>query len=146
MPGDDAHDPGTIARGAGERADIVGREGERHHAVAADTRLRRLDPAHPVRSGGKTDRPAGVRSQCREGETGGDRRTRSTGGAAGDIRKIPGIAAIAVMTIVAGAVLRELRHVEAGKRISAGSAEPPVWNRGDPGTPVLTCGRVAFCR
>src|SRR6202022_4782170 len=79
----------------------------------------------------------------REGEAGRDRRARSAGGTAGDIRRVPGIAAIAVMTIVAGTVLREPRHVQAGKSVSASRGEPLDDRGAVAGHEILANGRAA---
>ena len=70
-------DAGAIARGAGERADIVVRERQRHHAVARHAGLRRLEAGDAAGRGGQPDRAAGVRAERHVVEARGDRRRPS---------------------------------------------------------------------
>src|SRR5258707_12152793 len=51
--------------------------------------------------------------------------------------------AVAMVTVMAGAVLCELRHVEAGERISAGSAEPLDHGRAVVRHEIAANGRAA---
>ena len=121
-PGDQRHHAGAIPRGARQRADIVQRERQRHCAVATDAGLRRLKPGDAAGRRRQPDRPAGVGPERRIDEPRRHRRAGPRRRAASDIGQVPRIVAVAELAIMPGRVLRELRHVEPGKRIGAGAS------------------------
>ena len=77
MACDLAQETRTIARRAGQRADVVGRERERHGAVAGDARLRTLDACDAAHGRGQADGAAGVGTKSAVDEARGNGRARA---------------------------------------------------------------------
>ena len=103
----------TSSARAGQRADMVEREGKRHAAGAADPAIGRLQPDQPAAGG----RDRGSSRRCRSPGSPGSRPCRHRGGpaagrAAGDPARVPGVARVAGVRVVAGDAERELDHVE----------------------------------
>ena len=101
----------AIAHGAGERAHLVERAGERHHAVAGDGAVGRLHADDAAQRGRLADRAAGVRPQRERRHAGRHGGRRAAARAAGDALAVPGVARRAVGGVLGRRAHRELVHV-----------------------------------
>ena len=140
---DQREDAGTVARAAGEGTDVIGRKRQRHDAVTRDAGLRGLDAGHAAGRGGQAYGPAGVRAERGVGDTRGDGGPRPRRGTPGDVGRVPGVVAVAKGAIVAGGILRELRHVQSGERVSARVQQALHHSAGDVRHEVAPDGRTA---
>ncbi len=147
VAGDDPRQQRAILRGARQRADRVERPGARHRAVPADPRMGRLEPDHAADPGGQPHRAAGVRAERAEHQAGRDRGARAARRAAGDMRRIPRVAAMAPMRVMTARAGGEFRHVEPAERDRAGGREPLEHGRGVGGDQLAeNLGAARGCR
>ena len=123
-PAEHAGGEGHVFDRARERADLVERGREGHHAVAADAAVGRLEPDDAAQGRGLADRSAGVGAQGERRHPRGYGRGRAPGGAAGHARRVPGVAGLLVGAVLRGRAHRELVHVGLGQHDRALRLEP----------------------
>ena len=119
----EAQQQAQVRGAARHRAALVEAGGERHHAVAGDAPVGRLEAADAAERGRLADRAAGVRSGRRRHEAGGDGRRGAAGRPARHAAWIPGIGDGAEPARFIGGAHRELVHVGLAQHHRAGGLE-----------------------
>src|SRR6516165_7241550 len=89
MSGDHLEHQRVVAHGAGHRADMVEREGERCDAAAADPAISRFHAGNAANRGRIADRAAGVGAKRRRKEAGGEAGTAAARRAAAEMIAVP---------------------------------------------------------
>ena len=92
VPGDGAEHDGGVLDGAGKRADLVERRGERDESVARDEAVAGLQPDDAAERGRLADGAAGVGAERGDGFARGECGRTAARGTAGDARGVPRIA------------------------------------------------------
>ena len=124
MAGDDVEHQRVVGDGAGQRPDMVEREGERKDAAARHQAVGRLEPDDAAGARRIAHAAAGVAAQRHREQAGGNARTRARRRAAGMMIGVPRVARRRPGQIEARAadgefVRRELAHDD-----GAGAAQP----------------------
>ena len=119
----EAQQQAQIGSAARHRAALVEAGRERHHAVAGDAPVGRLEAADAAERSRLADRAAGVRSGRRRHEAGGDGRRGSARGSARHAAWIPGIGDRAEPARFVGRTHCELVHVGLAQHHRAGGLE-----------------------
>ncbi len=123
MAGDGAEQMRAVFCAARHRPTLIETRGVGDHAVTRDAAIGRLEPGHAAEGGRLTDRTAGVGTQCRRGEAGGDRGGAAAGGAAGHRVLVPRVLDRAVEAVFVGGAHGELIHVGLAQTDHAGRLE-----------------------
>ena len=113
-----------VGDGGGERADLVEARRERDEPVAAHPPERRLHAHHAAQRRRLADGAAGVRTEARSREAGGDRSRRTTRGAAGHAAGVERVLRRLERRVLGGAAHGELVEVGLADHDGAGCHEP----------------------
>jgi len=109
----------------------------------------RLDPDEAADAGRQPDRSARIRTECGEGQPSADGRAGAARGTAGHMSRVPGIAAVAPVDVMAGRADGELGHVQPAQVDRTGSGQPLHHGAGLFRPEILadlrTAGREAAC-
>ena len=149
VAGNDTKQARTIACRSSERPDDVEGVRHRHRAPTAHPAICRHEADDARNRGGAADRAARIRAQRRMDHASADGDAGAARRAAGDVLRIPGIATLRIILIVAVRSHGELDHDEAAEIDGAGPVEP-VDRRGDVRRPPVctqlrSAGRHPAC-
>ena len=101
---------------AAERTDLVKRRSERHHTVTRHGSVCGLHTDHTAKRRRLANRTAGIRSQGKCCHARGDRRGRTSGGAAGNALEVPWVVRTVKRRALRGGTERELVHIGLAER------------------------------
>ena len=117
----DLHQTGDVTRGARQRAEAIHRKRDGHRAEATDAGLGGFEANDTAKMRRQPNRAAGIRTQCAEHATAAHRRTGTRRRTTADVVRVPRIAAVTPMRVMAGGADGELGHVQPAHRDGARS-------------------------
>ena len=123
VPGNSLQRDGRIAHRTRQRAHVIEREIERHHAVAAHAAAGGLESHGSAERRRDANRAAGIAAHGHENHFRRDRRARSAARSAGDALGIPGIANGAEVRIIRRDAISQLMHAGFADEHRAGRCE-----------------------
>ena len=125
VAGDCVEDEGAVVRRARHRPGVVQRPAQRHNASQRDAAVGRLDATDAAQRRGDADRAARVAAQRAVAIAGRKRRARAAAAAAGDARRVPGVARRRVVALDVGAAHGPLVQRQLAQHDDAGVLQPP---------------------